>query len=67
MEKKWRISSGILARKKLYRKKNFCGFNYINYSIKDETKELSKRNYTTKISEKIIGNEKIKEMIIKNM
>ena len=47
--------------------KIFMTLNYINYNIFYETKELNKRNYTTKIAEKIIGNSRIKELILNNL
>ena len=47
--------------------KIFMTLNYINYNIFYETKELNKRNYTTKIAEKIIVNNRIKELILNNL
>ena len=68
MEKKnEELAQEYLQKNDFIEKKIFATLNYINYTIKYETKELNKKNYTTKIAEKIIENEKIKEMIIKNM
>ena len=39
----------------------------MNYNILFETKDLNKKNYTKKIAEKIIDNEKIKELIMNNL
>ena len=47
--------------------KIFITLNYINYTIFYETKDLNKKNYTTKIAEKIIANDKIKELILTNL
>ena len=47
--------------------KIFITLNYINYNIFYETKDLNKKNYTTKIAEKIIANDKIKELILNNI
>ena len=47
--------------------KIFNVLNYMKYTILYETKSLNSKNYTTEISEKIINNEKIKELIKKNL
>ena len=47
--------------------KIYITLNYINYNLFYETKELNKKNYTKKIAEKIISNDKIKELILNNL
>ena len=47
--------------------KIFNVLNYMKYTILYETESLNSKNYTTKFSEKIINNEKIKELIKKNL
>ena len=47
--------------------KIFTVLNYIKYKIIYETKSLNIKNYTTEIAEKIIKNDKIKELIKYNL
>ena len=48
-------------------KKIFIVFNYMNYKIHYEIKDLNNNNYPNKISEKIINDMKIKELIYNNI
>ena len=67
MEKKNEELAEEYINNKFIDNKIFTSLNYINYNIFYETKDLNKKNYTTKIAEKIINNEKVKELILKNL
>ena len=47
--------------------KIFAVLNYMKYTILYETKSLNIKNYTTEIAEKIIKNDKIKDLIKSNL
>ena len=47
--------------------KIFIVLNYIKYNILYETKNINLKNYISKIAEKIIQTEYIKELIINNL
>ena len=61
------LAEEYLKKSNLIENKIFTALNYIDYTILYETKEINKKNYTKKISEKIIGNERIKELILTNL
>ena len=47
--------------------KIFTILNYIRYTILFETKDLNIKNFTTKIAESIINNQKVKSLIMNNL
>ena len=61
------LAAEYISKSNFIENKIFITLNYINYTIYYETKDLNKKNYTTKIAEKIIANNKIKELIINNL
>ena len=68
MEKKSEeLAEEYIHKSNFIENKIFTTLNYINYTIFYETEDLNKKNYTTKVAEKIIANDKIKELILNNL
>lgn len=61
------LAKEYIDNSNLVENKIFTILNYIKYTIYFETKEINLKNYTTKITEEIIKNEKIKTLIKKNI
>ena len=68
MEKKGEeLAQEFLNNSNFVENKIFTALNYFHYNIYYETKELNKKNYTTKIAEKIIADDTIKKLILNNL
>ena len=67
MQKKEDLAKEYLQNNDLIEKKIFIVLNYLKYTVLYETKELNLRNITDEISEKIIHNKYIKELINENI
>ena len=67
VKKSGELAEEYLNNSKFIENKIFTSLNYFNYKILYETKDLNKKNYTTQIAEKIIANDKIKELIRNNL
>ena len=61
------LTKRFLVDTNFIEEKIYTILNYIKYEIIYETKELNMKNCTSLIAENIIGNERLKELIIKNM
>ncbi len=61
------LAKEYIEKSNFIENKIFTVLNYMKYKILYETKSLNLRNYTTEIAEKIIKNDKIKELIQSNI
>ena len=61
------LAKEYLENSNFIENKIFTVLNYMKYTILFETKSLNLKNYTTQITERVIKNDKIKELINKNL
>ena len=61
------LAKEYLENSNFIENKIFTVLNYMKYTILFETKSLNLKNYTTEIAERVIKNDKIKELINKNL
>ena len=67
LQKKEELAKEYIDNNDFIDNKIFTVLNYLKYKIIFETKTLNKKNYTSEMTEKIINNKTIKELIIKNL
>ena len=61
------LTNEFLRESNFIENKIYAILNYIKYNILFETKEINNQNYIDVIAKKLIGNNKIKELIKKNI